>query len=206
MSESVVDVQSVEEDFVVDGDGFMVVLAAIIAVTIKTKIAVDIIVGNGNIVAIHVGINIGIILVKGCRIPWFVRTKNDVMKVEEFIVGGRTEWEIGKAVLETERKNIPVESSDREFSSKCHGTVVDLGAEGLKLDTGMNGLAFTMPCVLVHDEADRAVLGVSDTGDGADRAVVDGMITDTDNVHRTVGGFEETNVGAAKAAISTAIN
>ena len=100
------------------------------------------------------------------------------------------EWELGETVQEVQGKYIAVKGADADISSEQLRAIVDFGTMGFKLYTCMDGLALSVPGILMHDEADKTMLRSGNSSNGSNGTVINSMITNTDNVNKKVSGFE----------------
>ena len=107
--------------------------------------------------------------------------------------------EIRVTVQEVQREYIAVNRVEAETSAKQARAIN--GMVPWALDCTLS-----VPSILVYVETDETMLRSGDSSNGSNGTVIDSMITDTDNVNKTVSGFEKADIGTTKTTICTTVH
>ena len=85
-------------------------------------------------------------------------------------------------------------------------SVVDIVAELLDLDGGVNRLALSVVSILVQDQADGAKVGLYNSSCGDDRKARDCVVVDAADIRVTLGSLDNSYITAGKATIGSTID
>ena len=108
--------------------------------------------------------------VKDGRVPKAVNLglgEDSVRKITEFLVSGRAHAQARQSILNGDGKEVAIGGLDTLQSANTNALVTDIMSKHFPLTGGVNAGGLVSQCILVHDPNDRSLVGVDDTGTGA---------------------------------------
>jgi len=139
-------------------------------------------------------------------IPVEVAGEHDMGKGVSFFVCVRLHQNVGKAIANLNRNDVPAGSDHGLKTTKCMVLLTDPDAKCLKLCRGKNHATMTMVCALVHDGNDRSSMGFGDTASHADCLVVNLVIIKTSDINALSCEGNDANVITKDVTVGTSID
>ena len=152
-------------------------------------------------------VGVGSLMVENGRIPVLIVCHNEVGKIVELFVGERAKSETSEALSDVQGDGASIGCEDAlATAGDMDGLVIDVHSIHFPLGGGVDGVALSKQSTLVHDDSCRAKVGFNNTSDGCDGNVVDLMVVDALNGHRSVNSIDDTDIGTSDAAVSTTVH
>lgn len=124
-----------------------------------------------------------------------------------FIIGRRVHINVGKARAIRKRDMVTTGGDNTLETAGTPRSLMDMSTKGTKLGRRVDGVAFAIVCILMHENDDRTAMSLDVAGSGNERKIEDSAIANTADVGLVeVGGGDNTDIGAGHPAISTSVH
>jgi hypothetical protein len=124
-----------------------------------------------------------------------------------FIIRRRTHVDVRKAGTIRERDMITARSDNTLKTAVTPRSLMDMNAKGAKLSSRVDGMAFAIVSILMHENNDGTAMSLNVSCSGNERKVEDSAIADTADVGfvKVRGGYDA-DIGTRHPTISTTVH